>query len=121
MDSCKAQPPSPAEADRGGVLAACVLLFLAHDDCDGGELAELVTAFGLTRHRPALPSILAALRRRELIAVHASPAGDAVPAVYRLTDGGRHWLDERAERLGETQRLVARFLHCYRRRAGDGR
>lgn len=115
MDSCGVQQ-SPAKADRGEVLAACVLLFLSHGDCDGGELDELVTAFGLTRHRPALPSALAALRRRELIAAHA------VPAVYRLTDGGRHWLDERAERLAETQRLVARFLDRYRWRAGgDGR
>lgn len=123
MDWCEAQPPSPAgEADHGGVLAACLLLFLAHGDCDEAELAALVTAFGLTHHRPALPATLAALRRGELIAADAPAAGDGIaPAVYGLTDWGRRWLDERAEELGEPQRLVARFLHRYRPRVGDQR
>lgn len=121
MDSCGAQPPSPAgEADRGGVLAACLLLFLAHGDRDEAELAGLVTAFGLTRHRSALPATLRTLHRDELIAADGHPADDgASPREYRLTDGGRRWLARRGDELDETQRLVARFLHRYPREAGE--
>lgn len=101
------------------MLAACVLLFLAHGDRDDGELAELVTAFGLTRHRPALPATLRTLHRRELIAADGHPVDDgASPREYRLTDGGRRWLACRGDELDETQRLVARFLQRYPREAG---
>lgn len=127
MESLGVSKGSPVgDADGGGVLGACVLLFLREGERDGDELAELVTAFGLTRHRSALPATLAALEEAVLVAVDHRPGVDGVGLrqVYRLTGGGTRWLDERADSLGEPARLVARFVDRYADRtamqAGDG-
>lgn len=109
------------------MLHSCVLLFLRHGECDDDELAELVTAFGLTRHRWALPATLTVLEERALIAVDRRPGVKSASSrrVYRLTGDGTRWLDERAESLREPARLVARFVDRYaasmaRQVRGDG-
>lgn len=110
-----AQGAPGGDADGGGVLAACVLLFLDHHDCDGDDLVELITAFGLAHRGAALPATLRALHRQALISIDRQPIVDDEPSprVYRLTDRGRRWLHERADTLGEPARLVTRFLQRY--------
>lgn len=113
-------PPDPAEGDgdAGGVLAVCVLLFLAHGDYDHDQLTDLVAAFGLTHRRNGLPATLRTLQQQTLIAVDRRPTehGEPPPA-YRLTPGGRRWLDEYAYTLAEPSRLVTRFLQRHPARA----
>lgn len=116
MESLFASQDSPGDdVNSGGVLAACVLLFLDHYDCDGDELVELFTAFGLAHRGAELPATLQALRQQALLSVDRQPIVDDEPSprVYRLTDSGRHWLHERADTLGEPARLIARFLQRY--------
>lgn len=102
---------TPGARDNGGssALVPCLLLFLRARSRDEGELGELVRAFGLRGGMNGLDETLARLETDGLVSL-----SEHEPArVYRLTEHGQQWLATRAEALGESARLVSRFLERY--------
>ena len=116
------RPDGPAQAEArpdGGqpknFLRPCLLLLLKEEPAHGYDLLEKLAGFGLPRDPGGLYRTLRALEHEGLVcsrweaAVHGRDR-----RAYQLTRDGEEWLHSWAAALGESRRLIDRYLDRYR-------